>query len=221
MRESNHLPWMGRTMVTAIMVLVGLGVFAGQARAQALDLTDIPGWWDSLNCKYMIGSVIASDVDTTATFTAGTDGDTVGEVRWCKKWAGLAAADRTLLTNAANHATNGITRKTSAEIISVRGWWGALSSVAQDTAVGMLRDGGATTGVPETDDELAAAIAYGLLTVAETTRVNSAFEALKMGAMATEEEEEEEEAPALPLVGVGILGLLLAGRGAWLRRRNA
>ena len=28
-------------------------------------------------------------------------------------------------------------------------------------------------------------------------------------------------APALPLVGVGILGLLLAGRGAWLRRRNA
>ena len=29
----------------------------------------------------------------------------------------------------------------------------------------------------------------------------------------------EEEAPALPLVGVGILGFLLAGRGAWLRRR--
>ena len=25
--------------------------------------------------------------------------------------------------------------------------------------------------------------------------------------------------PALPLVGLGILGLLLAGRGAWLRRR--
>ena len=31
----------------------------------------------------------------------------------------------------------------------------------------------------------------------------------------------DEETPALPLAGVGILGLLLAGRGAWLRRRNA
>ena len=29
------------------------------------------------------------------------------------------------------------------------------------------------------------------------------------------------DAPALPLVGIGILGLLLGGRGAWLRRRRA
>ena len=27
--------------------------------------------------------------------------------------------------------------------------------------------------------------------------------------------------PALPLVGLGVLGLLLAGRGAWLRRRRS
>ena len=26
--------------------------------------------------------------------------------------------------------------------------------------------------------------------------------------------------PAVPLVGIGIPGLLLAGRGAWLRRRS-
>lgn len=36
-----------------------------------------------------------------------------------------------------------------------------------------------------------------------------------------DEEDEEEEAPALPLVGLGFLGAMLAGRGAWLRRRNA
>ena len=169
----------------------------------------------------MIGSVIASDVDTAATYTAGTDGDTVGEVRWCKMWAALAAADRTLLTTAANDATDGITRKMSAEIISVRGWWGALTNQAQDTAVGMLRDGGATAGVPEADDELTAVVAYGMLTVDETARVNAAFEALKMmddmdgDGMPT----PTDDAPALPLVGIGLLGLLLAGRGAWLRRR--
>ena len=36
-----------------------------------------------------------------------------------------------------------------------------------------------------------------------------------------EDMDDEEEAPALPLVGLGFLGALLAGRGAWLRRRNA
>ena len=55
------------------------------------------------------------------------------------------------------------------------------------------------------------------LTASVSARATAAYNALSGDAMTTE--EEEEEAPALPLVGVGLLGLLLAGRGAWLRRR--
>ena len=38
---------------------------------------------------------------------------------------------------------------------------------------------------------------------------------------ADDPDEDDTEAPALPLVGLGFLGAMLAGRGAWLRRRKA
>ena len=40
MRKTNNLPWMGRTVVVAIMALVGLGAFAGSAQAQGTTFFD-------------------------------------------------------------------------------------------------------------------------------------------------------------------------------------
>lgn len=205
---------MRNVSVVAIVALVGVLGFSAHAQAQANDLTDVAGWWSSLNCRYMIGAAVHSGVDTDAAFTAGTDGDSADEVRWCKmSFDDLALTDRaalnTAVTNGGTDGADRITRKTSQEIISAKGWWNDLSANAQDLAIGGVN--GITDG-----DAISAAVMFDALTVAQHGRVMSSYNGLLKGATAT-----PEPTPALPLVGLGVLGLLLAGRGAYLRRRRA
>ena len=202
---------MRNVSVVAIVALVGVLGFGTQAQAQGVDLQDVAGWWSTLNCKYMIGAAYHSGADNKAEFTAGTDGDSPSEVKWCKAdFEDLALADRATLDTAVTTGDTKITRKPDAEIISPKGWWNALTADTQDAAVGGLKGQTST-------EELKAVVMFDDLTVAENKRVVDAYNGLRGSGMMT---KEPEPTPALPLVGLGVLGLLLAGRGAYLRRRR-
>ena len=122
-------------------------------------------------------------------------------------------------------------------------WWNANDEDGTGTAntaclhrqqlVGIIPiDGdGATDGVQPAsaaDDDVDAVLycrpydGTGGLRPAEMEVVNGVAMAISgRGGMMTDGDDDDgmEDAPALPLVGIGLLGLLLAGRGAWLRRR--
>ena len=203
---------MRNVSVVAIVALVGVLGFGAQAQAQGNDLTDVAGWWSTLNCKYMIGAAFHSGADTAAVFTAGTDGDSPSEQKWCRmNFSDLTLADRADLHTAVTTTTtntDGITRKPTDELISAKGWWDDLTADGQDAAIGGLES-------QDASDELSAQRAFTALTVAQNTRVMNAYSGL-LGSGTT-----PRPTPALPLVGLGLLGLLLAGRGAYLRRRRA
>ena len=211
MRKTNHVPWMGRTVIVAIMALVGLGVFAGPAQAQneALVLDNVMYWWDHLGCEEMINSVNAIDgLDTGHPILTGTEtfsttaNDSTRE--WCGKFDDLGANQRRALNAGAmqSRADGGITTKASDRIFDKSGWWDGMTVEGQNMAIGATA--AATVNLSDATTSIAG-------------RVDDAYMALMSGMMRT---DDEEEAPALPLVGIGLLGLLLAGRGAWLRRRS-
>ena len=211
MRKTKNLPWMGRTVVAGIVALVGLGVFAGPAQAQnePVILDNVMYWWDHLGCEEMINSVNAVDgLDTDHPVFVGTEtfsttaNDSTRE--WCVKWDGLGANQMRGLEAAAKQARadGGITTKASDRVFDRSGWWDGLTVEGQNIAVG-----GTAADV----------VLTAALTTSQSAAAMAAYNALMSGMMTTD--DEEEEAPALPLVGIGILGLLLAGRGAWLRRR--
>ena len=216
---------MRNVSVVAIVALVGVLGFSAQAQAQGNDLTDVAGWWATLNCKYMVGAAMHSGAEVAVDgaglagggYTAGTDRDTPDEIQWCHMtFEGLKLADRaalnTAVTSGGTDGADRITRKPSVELISAKGWWNALTPDAQDTAVGGLLTQVAVDGLGAGEE-----VDFDDLTVAQNKRVVDSYMGLLKGATTT----MPEPTPALPLVGLGVLGLLLAGRGAYLRRRRA
>ena len=212
---------MRNVSVVAIVALVGVLGFSAQAQAQGNDLTDVAGWWATLNCKYSVGAARHSGAEEAVDgntfagggFTAGTDRDTPDEIQWCHPtFEGLELADRAALNTAVTTTTtnaDGITRKASVELISAKGWWNDLTLAGQDSAVGGVdSQTAAQSAKKDFDDDLS---------VAQNKRVVDAYMGLLKGAATT---TMPEPTPALPLVGLGVLGLLLAGRGAYLRRRR-
>ena len=228
-RESNRSFCLGRVAATAIMVLVGIGVFTGSAAAQntPVVLDNYMAWWDQVGsppsnaatqCAAMIEVVNDLEInqfttDTPPKPTQGLGDDHVAAVattvshfqRWCVAWSGLSTKrdqdDADALMRGVTRGTTRITTDAADNVFDVRGWWASLTGqAARNIAIGSAAD---------------VAAAYPS-SASDSTRmkINAAYAAL-MGDMMM----PTEGAPALPLVGIGILGLLLAGRGAWLRRR--
>ncbi len=201
----------------------------GSAQAQGttfFDFDEVGAWWDYFDCEAMrviLGSTASGDA---------TDITKASESDACKMFSGLSRANRRILEDFIDGTMTGPHENTKA-------WWnanagdGGTACVVRQQLVGILPiDGdGATDGVQEHtgphtgDDEDLYCRTFdgtGGLRPSELEMVNGVGMAIsgRGGMMTTDDEEEdEEEAPALPLVGVGLLGLLLAGRGAWLRRR--
>ena len=181
---------------------------------------DTAAWWDAYECKEM--RTILGEADTFA-----------GRDAACKMFADLSADNQDRLTQFIVTDTPSATNE---GFSSVMAWWNSLTETAtpcpiKQALVGMNEVGewdGSTYTTNTTNVDAAdvfcgnyASLSGTGIPASRKAAVDRAGNALSgRGAMTTEtEEEEEEEAPALPLVGVGILGLLLAGRGAWLRRR--
>ena len=212
MRKKNNSPWIGRTLATAIMVLVGLGVLAGSASAQnsPIILDNVMGWWNHLGCAMKINAVNAIVItghdgvlDPDETAYTGTETDSSRQ--WCVMFDNLGQNEQRALNAGAmqSRADGGITTGASDRVFDRSGWWDGLTVEGQNIAVG-----GTATAV----------VLTAALTSSQLNAVMAAYDALMSGMMTTDD-DDEEEAPALPLVGIGLLGLLLAGRGAWLRRR--
>ncbi len=220
MRKTNNLPWMGRTVVAGIVALVGLGVFAGSAAAQTTvyDYDDHNMWWDAHDCDamkrllpIMTGGTRNAD-ETTAEHTK----------RVCVGSAELMPEDTIIIRTFIQATPNGPFKDNKA-------WWDhadqtpafrqALAgyTAIQDTSGVYAAPTAATEGMATDFND-----AYDDLRARAKTVVDKVGMYLSgRGMMMTDGEEDDgmDEAPALPLVGIGILGLLLAGRGAWLRRR--
>ncbi len=233
MRKTNNLPWMGRTVATAIMVLVGLGVFAGSASAQAsmvYKYADAEAWWDLYECKEM--RILLGAADDSETAAGGASMSAA-----CKSFAELTTARQRRIENFIDPVGAGMTEGTHTNMVgphaSHKVWWTAIITATPATTGPSCATAQALTGMRAIPDDTANDAAVGAnkilvcraydgsggLRPAEMDLVMNVGNALSgRGAMMTDD-EDEEEAPALPLVGIGLLGLLLAGRGAWLRRR--
>ena len=191
----------------AVMALVGLLGFGGTAQAQneALVLDNVMGWWDHLSCEKKINAVNAIDgLDGDHTILAGDEtysSDANDSTRqWCQTFNDLGQNEQRAVNAGAkqSRADGGITTAADDRVFDKTGWYEGMMPEGQQMAIG-------AAAAPVTT--LAAA------TSSVAGQIDAAYMALMSGMM------PEEEAPAIPLVGLGILGLVLAGRGAWLRRR--
>ncbi len=215
MRNLNQL------VVAAVVVLVS---FAGSAEAQGItfyDFDDAAAWWDYFDC----------DAKRNILGDGGAGAEVVAqapESRACKGFSALSRADRRAVEDFVDGTMSG-------PFESTKDWWNANAgsggnecAVRQQlvAALALDRDDqleGIQPQVADSDDPDKQLYCRdfdgdGGLRPAELEVVEGVGMAISgRGDMAME--DPEEEAPALPLVGVGLLGLLLAGRGAWLRRR--
>ena len=156
--------------------------------------------------------------------------------RWCRPWSRLnrevglndvGNIERLGIKGYVQHQHKAgqvrITRTPDEGMYTAEVWWDSFSKQGQHNSrpageVGrMLAIGDVDTQDGAADNYVAGD--WSKLSRTEFTKVEKAFEALKQpGSSVAETPDEPEDAPALPLAATGLLGLMLAARGAWRSR---
>ena len=200
---------MRRTTALLIAITAGAVLLGSAERAAAqrtvYDYDDYRAWWDSFNCDEMKTLLIAKKSESTAGH----------EKRVCGMSDNLAPADLLILQTfiAATMATGHADHKT---------WWSANSVANRQALAGRVAISGENQSYKEPSEDSNEgdySEEYDRLRPEPMARVVKSADALS-GQSAMKTTDDEEEAPALPLAGIAILGMLLAGRGWWLRRRQ-
>ena len=164
----------------------------------------VEGWWNSLDCPRMNGAVNAYDDSIMAS----------GMSAYCHMYADLRDPEK-LVVHMAVMEIDG-------QYPSIHLWWEDLDCRKMSIATGYDDDSlcGHFVNAPKANE-------MNTLTMDQEEVVAIAGYALATGMTATFAEIMASDlwqpftaVPALPLVGLGVLGLLLAGRGAWLQRRR-
>ena len=187
----------------ALAVLLGLVMFGSSAEAASFD--EVEGWWNSLDCARMNAAVNEYDPTIMA------DGMDSG---FCAMYDGLGNTEKSIVNMAAGEI--------GGDYDSIQLWWEALDCRKMSIATGYAQPAycGHFMYAPKANE-------MNTLSMAQEEVVAIAGYALAMGVTATFDEIKMSAlwrpfmpTPALPLVGLGVLGVLLAGRGAWLQRRR-
>ena len=162
----------------------------------------VEGWWNSLDCDRMNGAVNAYDDSIMA---EGMDSG------YCAMYADLRDPEKLTVHKAA--------MEIDGQYPSIHMWWEYLDCRKMTIAVGSDGYCGHFVNAPKANE-------MNTLSEEQEEVVAIAGYALATGRTATFDEIKASDlwqpftvVPALPLVGLGILGLLLAGRGAWLQSR--
>ena len=164
----------------------------------------VEGWWNGLDCPRMNAAVNEYDPGIMAT---GMDSG------YCAMYADLRDPEKTVVREAV--------MEIDGDYASIHLWWEALDCRQMSIATGYAQPAycGHFVNAPKANE-------MNTLTEEQEAVVAIAGYALATGMIAKFDEIKMSDlwqpftaVPALPLVGLGILGLLLAGRGAWLRRR--
>ncbi len=186
--------------------------------------TDADAWWESFDCDAM-RDILGTGGDGTNDITRASMADA------CKMTLdGLTTARSRAIEDFISPATDDATANDNVIGMfgSTKAWWDAVGDETngcpiRQALVAKLPIGTVATGASTDSDKNLFCRDYDDLRGDDQDLVDKVGMYLSgRGDMDMEDPDgDEEEAPALPLVGVGLLGLLLAGRGAWLRRRNA
>ena len=166
----------------------------------------VEGWWNSLDCPRMNAAVNEYDSGLMA---EGMDSG------YCAMYADLRDPEKTVVHEAV--------MEIDGDYPSIHMWWEALDCRKMSIATGYAQPQycGHFVNAPKANE-------MNTLSMEQEEVVAIAGFALARGRTATFDEIMASDlwqpfmaVPALPLVGLGILGLLLAGRGVRLRRRAA